>query len=191
MMIRSLARIAETWQDGGWLLVPIALTAFGIWAYGLRLRRALKTGLDNAAALESELETMPPDAVAAVFGAAGGVTREAATQTLSTGIGRVQQDFQILKALTAAAPLLGLLGTVTGMVATFAAVSRYGDAGAAPVADGIRSALLTTQFGLVAALPGVFGLSYLGNLLQRLRSSLDAIGIMLQRLAGGKHPRHV
>ena len=190
MIVAVIARVAQTWRDGGWLLLPIALTAFGIWAYGLRLLYTLRQALENAAALEKRLEAAPPATVATAFAAANCAPREFIEQAAPAALGRVQQDFRILKALTAAAPLLGLLGTVTGMVATFAAVSRYGDGGAAPVADGIRAALLTTQFGLVAALPGVFGLSHLDNLLQRLRSSLNAIGSLLQRPADGRLPKH-
>ena len=134
--------ITEYWQAGGWLLTPIALVAFGIWAYALRLREWLLSVMTS-------IEPLDPMQV-----------HEA-----------VRRDVLILKALTAAAPLLGLLGTVTGMVDLFMAVAGPGAEGATLVAGGISRALITTQFGLLAALPGVFGLLYIG----RLRNRVDSV----------------
>jgi biopolymer transport protein ExbB/TolQ len=76
---------------------------------------------------------------------------------------RLKRDFVVLAALTAAAPLLGLLGTVFGMVKTFRAVAEL-DASADLVAAGISQALVTTQVGLIVAIPGVFGLYRLHRL---------------------------
>jgi len=63
-----------------------------------------------------------------------------------------------MRVCVAAAPLLGLLGTVTGMLATFAALSSGsgGDQTMAAVASGISEALITTETGLLIALPGLF-----------------------------------
>ncbi|ABA88103.1 biopolymer transport membrane proton channel, TolQ-related protein [Syntrophotalea carbinolica DSM 2380] len=57
--------------------------------------------------------------------------------------------------LAAAAPLLGLLGTVSGMVETFRVIGLYGMGNAQAMASGIREALLTTQAGLLVAIPGL------------------------------------
>lgn len=57
--------------------------------------------------------------------------------------------------LAAAAPLLGLLGTVTGMVETFRVIGQYGMGNAQAMASGIKEALLTTQAGLLVAIPGL------------------------------------
>jgi biopolymer transport protein ExbB len=83
----------------------------------------------------------------------------------------LNRDFTILAALTAVAPLLGLLGTVTGMIDTFNAVSLVGGNTGERVAAGISSALITTQFGLIVALPGVFGLARL----QRMHRNVQVI----------------
>ena len=66
-----------------------------------------------------------------------------------------------IKVATTAAPLLGLLGTITGMIQTFAALSTGGgDDTSSMVASGISKALLTTNAGLAVAIPAVF-LTYL------------------------------
>ena len=57
--------------------------------------------------------------------------------------------------LAAAAPLLGLLGTVTGMVETFRVIGLYGMGNAQAMASGIKAALITTQAGLLVAIPGL------------------------------------
>jgi biopolymer transport protein ExbB/TolQ len=55
--------------------------------------------------------------------------------------------------MAAAAPLLGLLGTVTGMVSTFEVITLYGNQNPVLMADGISEALISTQSGLLIAFP--------------------------------------
>ncbi len=68
------------------------------------------------------------------------------------------RDIRLLKICVGSSPLLGLLGTVTGMLATFNALGAGagGDKTMAMVASGISEALITTETGLVIALPGLF-----------------------------------
>ena len=63
--------------------------------------------------------------------------------------------------LAAVAPLLGLLGTVSGMVTTFTVIAEFGTGNARALASGISEALITTQTGLVVAVPGLFLASFL------------------------------
>lgn len=58
-----------------------------------------------------------------------------------------------LAVLAAVAPLLGLLGTVAGMIETFQAITAYGNSDPQVLSSGISQALLTTKFGLIAAVP--------------------------------------
>ncbi|MDY6827965.1 MAG: MotA/TolQ/ExbB proton channel family protein [Pseudomonadota bacterium] len=59
----------------------------------------------------------------------------------------------LLKLLAGIAPLLGLLGTVTGMIATFQSISLFGAGDPRLMADGISQALVTTALGLLVAIP--------------------------------------
>ncbi|MGC6493825.1 MAG: MotA/TolQ/ExbB proton channel family protein [Myxococcota bacterium] len=63
--------------------------------------------------------------------------------------------------VAAVAPLLGLLGTVTGMIATFDIITEFGTGDPRMLSGGISAALVTTQFGLIVAIPALLG----GNLL--------------------------
>ncbi len=61
-----------------------------------------------------------------------------------------------INVLAALSPFLGLLGTVSGMIKTFQSVSRFGLANPMALAGGISEAMVTTQFGLFIAVPGIF-----------------------------------
>ncbi|HPW94468.1 MAG TPA: MotA/TolQ/ExbB proton channel family protein, partial [Fibrobacteraceae bacterium] len=80
----------------------------------------------------------------------------------------IEQGTHVISMMAAAAPLLGLLGTVTGMVATFDVITLYGNQNPVLMADGISEALITTQSGLLVAFP-------LTLLKQRLDERIDMI----------------
>ena len=89
-------------------------------------------------------------------------------------INSLQKEFGILSAIVKTAPLLGLLGTVAGMIETFAGLGSTG--GSTDVmASGISKALLTTQLGLLIALPGIFGLEFLKRKFNMLLIELERL----------------
>ena len=65
----------------------------------------------------------------------------------------MEQGNHIVSVMASAAPLLGLLGTVTGMVSTFEVITLYGNQNPVLMADGISEALISTQSGLLVAFP--------------------------------------
>ena len=65
----------------------------------------------------------------------------------------LERGLALVKLLAAMAPLLGLLGTVTGMIATFQAITLFGTGDPAMMASGISQALVTTVLGLLTAVP--------------------------------------
>lgn len=76
----------------------------------------------------------------------------------ATEIVPFERDLRLMKIYVASAPLLGLLGTVTGMLTTFGALATGsgGDKTMGLIAAGISEALVTTETGLIIALPGLF-----------------------------------
>jgi biopolymer transport protein ExbB len=69
-------------------------------------------------------------------------------------------------------PFLGLLGTVWGVMNTFAAMAEAGEANIMAIAPGIASALATTVFGLIVAIPALFGYNYLAGKIKDLTADL-------------------
>ena len=84
-------------------------------------------------------------------------------------------------ALAAAAPMLGLLGTVLGMIGTFDTMAVFGTGNARSMAGGISEALITTQTGLLVAIPGLYMKSFLENRSVELKKSLAGIGMYIKR----------
>ena len=72
----------------------------------------------------------------------------------------LEKGMSLLGTVVNAAPQLGLLGTVTGMIAAFSALTRNGTSTAKIVAGGISEALYTTAFGLIVAIPALVFYNY-------------------------------
>lgn len=84
-------------------------------------------------------------------------------------------------------PFLGLLGTVWGVMNTFAAMAEAGEANIMAIAPGVASALATTVFGLIVAIPALFGYNYLAGKVKDLSAD---IGIFIDEfvlLVDGRH----
>jgi biopolymer transport protein ExbB len=92
---------------------------------------------------------------------------QAIKASLDTGvvreIQRLNQNLVFLTISIAGGPYLGLLGTVVGVMITFAVISKTGEVEVASIAPGIASALLATVFGLLVAIPALFIYSYLAG----------------------------
>lgn len=81
-------------------------------------------------------------------------------------------------AITAAtSPLLGLLGTVSGMIATFNVITLLGSGDPKPLAGGISEALITTLFGLVVAIPALILHAFLSRRAQGIVQTTERLGL--------------
>ena len=93
------------------------------------------------------------------------------------------RSITFIKIISVVAPLLGLLGTVTGMIVTFQAITLFGTGDPKLMAGGISSALMTTVLGLVVAIPTVMLYTWLNtkskNILHILQE--QAAGIIAER----------
>jgi len=182
-MHEGLRHVLDYWRAGGPLVLPIALTCFGIWYLVYRMRARLLAGtatLNRAiAGIPDLMDGSPPAHASGIEQAIGriladiarGVPLNAAfAEHVEPAAGEARRDLTVLRALIAIAPLLGLLGTVFGMMATFGAVG--GREVTESVAAGISTALITTQFGLFVAIPGMFGAARIARLLRHYEARL-------------------
>jgi biopolymer transport protein ExbB len=93
----------------------------------------------------------------------------------------IRRALALIATLAAVAPLFGLLGTVTGMITTFDVIALFGTGNPKAMAGGISEALITTQSGLTAAIPGLFMSTYLMRRAGRLEGRLDETVAVLKR----------
>ena len=92
----------------------------------------------------------------------------------------LSRNLSVIAALGSVAPLLGLLGTVSGMIATFNVISAIGTGNARPLAGGISEALVATEAGLLVAIPGLLLSASLSRRAHRLSHHLDRTILVLE-----------
>ena len=177
----------DIWTAGGWVMIPLLLLAVLIYSSGMQLLLFMRRGNIQ---LGQETEWLkwiyaPEQAE----GRAGEIIRY--TQENVSAAKHVRNRFEevrrsmlsdierriiFLNTLVATAPLMGLLGTVIGMLATFVGLApRGGGETVDVVSAGISEALITAQTGLIIALPGVF-------LVLVIRSRKHAVEAALARI---------
>jgi biopolymer transport protein ExbB len=86
---------------------------------------------------------------------------------LSQSSMQINQFMPMIKAMVALCPLLGLLGTVWGMIEVFNVMAVTGGGDAKSMAEGVQKATIPTMAGMVAALSGVFANTYVTRIAQR------------------------
>ncbi len=108
---------------------------------------------------------------------------------------RLERNLGMLVTVVYAAPLLGLLGTVIGLIQAFTAISAQGGyATAAEIAGGVYQSLLTTAAGLAVAVPALLAYQYLSSRVNEIVHDMERAGIegvaMIQdqRRAADKNP---
>ncbi len=168
--------ILDTWDQGGIVLVPIFLAAF--WGFVLVLRTWFRMGWgrgessliprfeDVARRLEAGDEAGARSAVAAMPGVAGfgadlilkhrtlpeDSLQALLQEKLSHRLFLMERHIPLIQSLAAAAPLLGLLGTVSGLIHTFQAMKEFGSGNSQLLSRGISEALIAAQTGLLVAI---------------------------------------
>jgi biopolymer transport protein ExbB len=101
--------------------------------------------------------------------------RQIATQAAVQSLAVLSRNLRIIESVVQAAPMLGLLGTVIGMIEAFGKVSEGGGAAdPAALAGGIWIALTTTAIGLTIAIPFYFISVWLEGRVERERGAMDA-----------------
>lgn len=154
--------IEERWHQGGY--VGYAISALGVVAFILAIWRIIVltsiSGRVTSQLKSSEVnENNPLGRVLAVSKSNPNMDTETLELKLHEAVLKEipsLENYQgALKIIAAVAPLMGLLGTVTGMILTFQAITIFGAGDPKAMAGGISSALITTVLGLVVAIPTV------------------------------------
>ena len=180
-MLTKTPTLTERIQQGGAIgYIILAIGLFGIALVVLRL-----IGLGRIAAKMNRQLQEPGQAsadnplgrVLLAAGDAGDRDIDAIELLLDEAILRetpaLQRGLGLLKLLAAVAPLLGLLGTVTGMILTFQSITLFGTGDPKLMAGGISQALVTTVLGLIVAIPLLFSHTLLASRSRTLIQILD------------------
>ncbi len=109
----------------------------------------------------------------ALRGCAAEVIENGLTEAMLKELPRLERFLTALKVMAAVAPLLGLLGTVTGMINTFQVITVHGTGDPRLMAGGISEALITTQLGLAVAIPVLVAAALLSRKAQRIASDME------------------
>ena len=190
--------LLEIVQAGGWLMLPIiacsmvaaAIIMERLWT--LQQKRVLPKDLTvqawhwvKADRLDSErVQMLHQSSPLGQVLAAGLANRDAGREIAKEGIedtGRhvvheMERYLNPLGTIAVISPLLGLLGTVIGMVKVFAAITAHGVGDPGVLAGGISEALITTAAGLTVAIPSLIGYRY-------LRGRVDALVVRMEKEA--------
>ena len=198
MSLRNLGeQLVDYFQAGGNIMLPLLLLSLVMWTLAIvKMLRFVK---------ERRRETTPEHCLD-LFQGEGGTCRaglskwqwDILSQYLEQRCDdpelnremleamRMRQEVEAMRhigtilVLSAVAPLLGLLGTVTGMINTFDVISQFGTGNARALASGISEALVTTQSGLVVAVPGLLLGGFLFQRAQKLKGRMELFCIGLQ-----------
>lgn len=172
--------LTERWHQGGY--VGYAITAVGIFALFLAVYRMVALAAIGGkvnAQLKSDKanDNNPLGRVLKIHEDNPNMDTETLELKLSEGVlketPKLESGLTILKIIAAVAPLMGLLGTVTGMILTFQAITIFGAGDPKAMAGGISSALITTVLGLLVAIPTVLLHTIVNGRAQRIIHILD------------------
>lgn len=98
---------------------------------------------------------------------------ELANSTISNILISLEKYLIVLSTTASVSPLLGLLGTVWGILISFRGMATFGSANLSVIAPGISTALVTTVAGLIVAIPALIGYNWITNKIQILTRELE------------------
>ncbi|WP_317933309.1 MotA/TolQ/ExbB proton channel family protein [Halioxenophilus sp. WMMB6] len=154
--------LVERWHQGG--VVGYIISAVGVFAmllgiYRLIVLSAVSSKVTSQLKSQTANTNNPLGRVLKVAEGNPSLDTESLELKLEEAVLKekpaIESGLNLLKIISAVAPLLGLLGTVTGMIVTFQAITIFGAGDPKAMAGGISGALVTTVLGLVVAIPTV------------------------------------
>lgn len=165
MIENQIAKFFHIWISGGWTMIPLLLVSLFIYGSAARLWVYLtRRGYNRVSEKQWRAWVMDPSRGEGEVGEMIRYTQDEAltedqiqnrfSEILSSKLPAIDRSLQFINVMVGAAPLLGLLGTVLGMLATFHGISLGGSKTIDIISSGISEALITTEMGLLIALPG-------------------------------------
>ena len=197
MIATFLERVWNTWLAGGWTMVPLAL--LGLLTYGAAVRMFLYFSKrdfhkltehqwsqcvknpDNGEGEIGEIIRYTQDEVGSVD-----EIHSRFAEVMIAKMPDIDRNITFINILVTAAPLIGLLGTVMGMLLTFQSIGMGGGEMAEMMAKGISAALFPPEVGLCIAIPGLL----MVYLLKRKRDEYDAFLAKLESFTVQMHKKH-
>lgn len=203
--LRQLARrstFTERVLSGGplvWPIMLVGLVALGLIGERLVFLRRVRANTDElmnnvsakvaqgdiaGALAEADTQEGRPTsnvikAGLALLGQPQEVVESGLSEAILREMPRLERFIQVLKVLAGVSPLLGLLGTVTGMINTFHVITVHGTGDPRLMAGGISEALITTQLGLAVAIPILIAAALLGRKVQRIAGDMEEKALAL------------
>ncbi len=176
---------------GGWMMVPILLCSVAALAiiaerfWSLRRSRIIPDGL--LAKARREMKQFKDDSPMGRILSSGlsnaHFGREIMKERIEEVAGHVVHDLErflsTLGTIAAISPLMGLLGTVIGMIQVFSALVIHGSGDTTVLAGGISQALITTAAGLIVAIPSLFAHRYFVRHIDELTVEMEIEAIKL------------
>ena len=203
--MRAVELFLELMTKGGrTVMVPIFCAGVLVWYIGVgrllflyrisRMRRRFMDSLDAVVREGSSIRFGLPAfdrlgeqlRVCTRTGAGPGAVRQVFREFLVYTIPELERGFSAMTAWITVAPLLGLLGTVMGMVHTFRVITLFGVGNPSLMAEGISIALVTTEAGLIVAFPAMLFHNHLVSRKNRVKAQLLRDGeSLVNRFAPG------
>lgn len=165
-LLEAPDQIADFMERGGDVLTIIMLVVFVMWV--LIIERSVYFSLlyrRTAAAAQAAWEARNERQ--------SWVAHQVRQDLIADVSSQLQKFLNIIKSLVAICPLLGLLGTVTGMIEVFDVMAVMGTGSARAMAAGVSKATIPTMAGMVGALTGIFAISVLQRSAQLKRIYLE------------------
>ena len=194
----------ELFNKGGFLMYPIffsSLLAIAIFfermfylksiktstrKFGNRISDLIRKGNINFAisACRKNISPISQIILAALLkhGSSRDEIKEVIEDTARQEVTILERNLPILATIGNIAPLLGLLGTVFGMIKAFQVVSVVGVGNPEALAGGISEALLTTAFGLSVAIPTIVAYNYLAHRVDRQIKEMESTSVEILEL---------
>lgn len=159
-LMEALANIQAFVEKGGPILYVIAFVTLVMWTLLFERFLFYKSSLNGM--VHKALNTWESRAERKSWNA-----RQIRYALISQVTERIRSNLDLLGTIVALCPLLGLLGTVTGMIEVFNVLAVTGGGDAKSMASGVSRATIPTMAGMVAALSGVFGTTLVNRIAQR------------------------